>query len=80
MPLIKQPGILLERWQLSELLVRPVLAKLCRDASLLPGKASAVFLGEFKKASPVRRFMRARYDNGYVVLPEGPIPQGFWRL
>lgn len=76
MPLISLTGNPFGALATFELLVRPVLAKLCRDASLLPGKASAVFLGEFKKASPVRRFMRARYDNGYVVLPEGSHSSG----
>ena len=59
-----------------ELLVRPVLARLCRDAQLLPKRTEAVLEGCFKKACPVRRFVRAACDNGTVRLPEGSHSSG----
>lgn len=52
-----------------ELLVRPVLSKLCRDDTLPAPKARAVFCGAFQKASPVRRFVRARYTPVDILAP-----------
>lgn len=54
-----------------ELLVRPVLAKMSQDNTLCPRPVQAVMAGEYKKASPGRRFLRAVYENGRVTLPEG---------
>ncbi|MCI8513457.1 MAG: molybdopterin molybdotransferase MoeA [Lachnospiraceae bacterium] len=54
-----------------ELLIRPMLAKLCRDESLIPVRREAVMAAEFGKASHGRRFIRAIYREGRVYLPEG---------
>ncbi len=54
-----------------ELLVRPMLAKLTRDASLFLQKTTGILQTDFPKKSPGRRFLRARYEDGCVYLPEG---------
>ncbi len=55
-----------------ELLGRPLLAALSGEpqpAAL--GRRRAVLDTPFPKASPVRRFVRGRYQDGRVTLPEG---------
>ena len=54
-----------------ELLGRPLLAALSGEAHLLPRRMRAVLVTPFPKGSPVRRFVRGRYENGRVTLPEG---------
>ncbi len=54
-----------------ELLIRPVLAKMSGDPSLLPKRREAVMADPFPKASPGRRFIRGIYEDGYVHMPRG---------
>ncbi|MCD8218265.1 MAG: molybdopterin-guanine dinucleotide biosynthesis protein B [Clostridiales bacterium] len=54
-----------------ELLVRPALAKMTEDNSYSMQQTSAILQGQFRKASKGRRFIRARYENGAVYLPDG---------
>ncbi len=59
-----------------ELIVRPALARLCRDNFLLPVWSHGLMTGCFEKPSPVRRFVRAIYHRGVVTLPEGSHSSG----
>lgn len=59
-----------------DLLIRPVLAKLCRDQTLLPVRTTGIMKGSFEKTGQVRRFVRAIYDRGAVTLPEGSHSSG----
>ena len=52
-----------------ELLLRPILAVSCADASLLPTAGSAITANGFAKSSPCRRLLRARYQDGQLYLP-----------
>lgn len=54
-----------------ELLVRPLLAKLCQDGSLVPPTTTATLADGFPKASKVRRLIRGRLEGGTVTLPQG---------
>ena len=54
-----------------ELLVRPVLAKMSRDNTLLTQSVQAVMDSDFNKVSIGRRFIRACCENGLVRLPNG---------
>lgn len=54
-----------------ELLGRPLLAALSGEPHLLPRRKQAVLDTPFPKASPGRRFVRGRYADGHVTLPEG---------
>ncbi|MCC8152350.1 MAG: molybdopterin-guanine dinucleotide biosynthesis protein MobB [Lachnospiraceae bacterium] len=54
-----------------ELLVRPALTKMTGDGSYSMQQTSAILHGQFQKASKGRRFIRARYENGAVYLPDG---------
>lgn len=54
-----------------ELMVRPVLAKLSRDQQYMPLKKQGVMACDFRKASPMRRFVRAFYEDGQITLPKG---------
>lgn len=54
-----------------ELLGRPVIAKLSRDLKLETKRVKATLLNDFKKPSPNRRFIRAIYNEGEVLLPYG---------
>lgn len=51
-----------------ELLVRPVVAKMQCDKSILPQKKVATLCSSFEKKSYKRRFIRARYEDGNVYL------------
>ncbi|KNZ43369.1 gephyrin-like molybdotransferase Glp [Acetobacterium bakii] len=53
-----------------ELLARPVLGKMARDASLLTTTTTATMETDFSKRSKGKRFVRAVYQNGKVKLPE----------
>lgn len=52
-----------------ELLVRPILAKMTGDDTLLTQKVEATLCDAFHKKSKKRRFIRAKYENGKVYLP-----------
>ena len=54
-----------------ELLARPILAALSGEPELLPERKRAVLDTSFSKGSPIRRFVRGRYESGHVALPEG---------
>ena len=54
-----------------ELLARPLLAALAEEPHLLPRQMEGVLDTPFPKASPTRRFLRGRYGEGHVTLPEG---------
>lgn len=54
-----------------ELLIRPMLAKICRDETLIAERKEAVMADAFGKASYGRRFIRAIWREGQVYLPEG---------
>lgn len=59
-----------------EIFVRPVLAYLAQDQSLLPVKQRGILQQTFGKPSRVRRFVRARFEDGNVYLPEGSHSSG----
>lgn len=52
-----------------ELLVRPALAQLSGDGSLVMEKVTATVAGGFPKGTKGRRFVRARYRHGTVEIP-----------
>lgn len=52
-----------------ELLARPLLAALAGEEG--PRWGEGVLDTPFPKASPRRRFIRGRYENGHITLPEG---------
>lgn len=54
-----------------ELLARPLLAALSGEPELLPRREKAVLDTPFPKGSPIRRFVRGKYEKGHVSLPEG---------
>ena len=54
-----------------ELLARPLLAALAGEPRLLPRQRQAVLTTPYDKPSPRRRFLRGRYEEGQVALPEG---------
>ena len=53
-----------------ELLARPALAKL-QGTAPAPVRVKATLANEFEKASPLRRFVRAKLVGGVVTLPRG---------
>lgn len=52
-----------------ELLARPLLAALAGEEG--PRWREGVLDTLFPKASPKRRFIRGRYEDGHIILPEG---------
>ena len=52
-----------------ELLARPLLAVLAGEEG--PRWGEGVLDTPFPKASPKRRFIRGKYENGHITLPEG---------
>lgn len=54
-----------------ELLARPVLAKIGRNPALCPVKTKGKMADEFLKASPGRRWIRGKFRDGWIYLPEG---------
>lgn len=54
-----------------ELLIRPMLAKMMHDKTLVPVRRTAIMADEFSKASHGRRFIRAICNNGRVYMPGG---------
>lgn len=53
-----------------ELLCRPILAEMTEDDSFLPKPFIAELPQGFLKPSPSRRFLRGRFENGRVWIPE----------
>lgn len=54
-----------------EILARPVIVKLSSDKRLETKRIKATLLSDFNKASKNRRFIRAIYNDGEVLLPFG---------
>lgn len=54
-----------------EVLVRPALAALTTDPTLLPVRGSGIMADEFPKASVGRRLVRAIWKDGTIRLPKG---------
>ena len=54
-----------------ELLARPILAALAGDPRLLPRPCAAVLDSAFSKGGKIRRFLRGRYADGHITLPQG---------
>ena len=54
-----------------ELLARPLLATLSGEEGLRLRQTEGVLGTPFPKASPKRRFIRGRYEEGQITLPEG---------
>ena len=52
-----------------ELLARPLLAALAGEEG--PRWGEGILDTPYPKASPKRRFIRGRYENGHIMLPEG---------
>lgn len=59
-----------------ELLVRPLLAKIMRRKDLEIKRIKAISKSEFLKKSKVTRYVRARYEDGKVSVPEGSNASG----
>ncbi len=59
-----------------ELLVRPLLAKITRMKELEVKRKQAITEDSFLKRSPVTRYVRAYYEDGYVRLPKGSNDSG----
>lgn len=59
-----------------EIFVRPVLAYLSGNLALIPQKKPGVLQHNFGKPSKVRRFVRARYEDGRIHLPQGSHSSG----
>ncbi len=59
-----------------ELLLRPLLAKMTGRNDLKLQRKQAVTQNSFLKKSPVTRYVRAYYENGYVKLPAGSNDSG----
>lgn len=59
-----------------EILVRPVLSKLTGREDLNLWRVRAVLQTEFPKKSIVKRYVRARYENGAAYIPEGSNASG----
>lgn len=53
-----------------ELLVRPALAKLSGDKTLVMERVTATVAGDFPKGTRGRRFLRAGYRHGTVEIPQ----------
>ncbi len=54
-----------------ELLIRPLLAKISMDHTMMYIRTQAVMAEDFLKSSPGRRFVRAIINNGNITLPQG---------
>lgn len=59
-----------------ELLGRPVLSKMSGNKELMTKKVSAIMDSDFNKASKIRRFIRAYYENGKIRLNSGKHSSG----
>lgn len=70
-PIISLSGNPFAAFTTFELLARPLLAALSGEEGLLPRREKAVLDTPFPKGSGIRRFVRGRYENGHVSLPEG---------
>lgn len=56
---------------ITELLLRPMLAKMMRKPSLDLVRVQGILADAFEKPSPGRRFVRAYWEKGTFHLPEG---------
>lgn len=56
------------------LFVRPCLAALTGDASLIMKRTSAVMASPWTRKSAIRRFLRGHWSDGLVTIPEGHSP------
>jgi molybdopterin molybdotransferase len=54
-----------------ELLVRPLIAAMMGDKTLLPARVSAELADDFNKKGGARRFVRGCFDGSLVHLPDG---------
>lgn len=54
-----------------EVLARPLISKLSTDMRLQTKRVKATLLSDFNKVSKNRRFIRAIYNDGEVLLPYG---------
>lgn len=54
-----------------EVLARPLISKLSSDLRLQTKRVKAILLSDFNKVSKKRRFIRAIYNDGEVLLPYG---------
>ena len=52
-----------------ELLLRPMLAKMTGDPSLVPVKTEGIAANGFPKGSPTRRYLRGKFADGVVSIP-----------
>lgn len=53
-----------------ELICRPILAKISRDEKILYRRTSGILADNFPKKSGGRRFIRGKFENGKIFLPE----------
>lgn len=60
----------------TELLVRPVMAKLTGRQDLIPRRTRAVILNAYPKRSPVTRYIRAFYQDNQVRMADGSNDSG----
>ncbi len=52
-----------------ELIARPIIAKLSRRPEILYRRSRAIMADDFPKESRGRRFIRAKFDDGKIFLP-----------
>lgn len=60
----------------TELLVRPVIAKMSRREDLMPRRTKAILLNSYPKRSPVTRYIRAFYRDNQVRMADGSNDSG----
>lgn len=53
-----------------ELIARPVIAKISRRSDIFYKRSQAVIADDFPKESRGRRFIRGKFDDGKIYLPE----------
>lgn len=68
-PIVSLSGNPFAAFTTFELLARPLLAALSGEEG--PRWGEGVLDTPFPKASPRRRFIRGRYENGHITMPEG---------
>ncbi len=70
-PILSLSGNPFSALVITELLLRPMLAKMMQKPSLELRRVRGVLADAFGKPSPGRRFVRARWKDGTFYLPEG---------
>jgi molybdopterin molybdotransferase len=60
----------------TELLVRPVIAKMSRRPDLVPKREKAVLLTSYEKPGRVTRYVRAYYEDHQVRVADGSNSSG----